>query len=77
MQVRPSPATSSRESSSRSSKARTAGNGQTTGVNVGLGLYIVKQIVEAHEGTVDVCSREGKGTSFVVKLPRSPHGADA
>jgi len=41
------------------------------GVNVGLGLYIVKQIVEAHDGRVEVCSREGKGTSFVVKLPRS------
>lgn len=51
--------------------------GQSARANVGLGLYIVKQIVEAHEGTVDVCSREGKGTSFVVKLPRSPHGADA
>jgi signal transduction histidine kinase len=50
---------------------------QGAGVNVGLGLYIVKQIVEAHEGTVDVCSREGKGTSFVVKLPRSLHGVDA
>ena len=39
--------------------------------NVGLGLYIVKEIVEAHAGKVDVCSREGQGTSFVVKLPRA------
>ncbi len=38
--------------------------------NVGLGLYIVREIVRAHEGTVDVCSRAGHGTSFVVKLPR-------
>jgi signal transduction histidine kinase len=45
--------------------------------NVGLGLYIVKEIVEAHDGKVDVCSRDGKGTSFVVKLPRASPGASA
>ena len=45
---------------------------QSPKVNVGLGLYIVKNIVEAHDGTVDVCSRDDKGTSFVVKLP-APH----
>ncbi|HUK66470.1 MAG TPA: MASE1 domain-containing protein [Anaeromyxobacteraceae bacterium] len=43
-------------------------------VNVGLGLYIVKEIVEAHEGKVDVCSRVDQGTSFVVKLPRLKQG---
>ena len=40
-------------------------------MSVGLGLYIVKEIVEAHDGKVDVCSREGQGTIFVVKVPRS------
>jgi signal transduction histidine kinase len=44
---------------------------QSANVNMGLGLYIVKEIVEAHDGTVDVCSREDEGTSFVMKLPRS------
>jgi signal transduction histidine kinase len=38
--------------------------------SVGLGLYIVKQIVEAHHGSVEVRSTEAEGTSFTVRLPR-------
>ncbi len=37
----------------------------------GLGLAIVKGITEAHGGTVSVESKLGKGSSFVVSLPRS------
>jgi signal transduction histidine kinase len=37
---------------------------------LGLGLYIVQQIVVAHGGTVNVTSTEQEGTSFVVRLPR-------
>jgi len=40
--------------------------------NIGLGLYIVREIARAHQGKVDVCSRADKGTSFIVKLPRHP-----
>lgn len=40
--------------------------------NIGLGLYIVRQIALAHGGTVECLSREGHGTSFRVVLPRSP-----
>ncbi|MDH3457890.1 MAG: ATP-binding protein [Gemmatimonadota bacterium] len=36
---------------------------------VGLGLAIVRQLVEAHGGTVDVESRRGGGTIFHVMLP--------
>jgi signal transduction histidine kinase len=39
------------------------------GGGTGLGLYIVKQIVEAHGGEVTVASIEGVGTSMVLKLP--------
>lgn len=39
------------------------------GAGTGLGLFIVKQIVEAHGGEVSVASVEGVGTSMVMKLP--------
>lgn len=36
----------------------------------GMGLAIVKQIVEMHSGSVQVSSRVGEGTMFVIFLPR-------
>jgi signal transduction histidine kinase len=39
------------------------------GAGTGLGLYIVKQVVEAHGGEVTVASIEGVGTSMIVRLP--------
>lgn len=38
----------------------------------GLGLFIVKCIVSAHGGVIDVVSSPGKGTMFSVFLPDSP-----
>jgi signal transduction histidine kinase len=38
---------------------------------LGLGLYIVKQIANAHGGEVRVETGVGQGTSFVVSLPRA------
>ena len=39
---------------------------------LGLGLYIVKRIVEAHGGTIRVESTPGEGAAFFVELPRRP-----
>jgi len=39
------------------------------GGGTGLGLYIVKQVIEAHGGEVKVSSLEGVGTSMVLRLP--------
>ena len=35
----------------------------------GMGLYVVKQIVEAHDGRIDVQSELGHGATFRVRLP--------
>ncbi|WGV25406.1 ATP-binding response regulator [Halotia branconii] len=35
----------------------------------GLGLYLSRRIVEAHQGTILVNSELGKGTTFIVSLP--------
>jgi signal transduction histidine kinase len=40
--------------------------------SLGLGLYIVKQITEAHRGSVEIESTEESGTTFTVRLPRKP-----
>ena len=37
----------------------------------GLGLTVVKGVVEAHKGKIRVESREGKGTRFVLEIPRA------
>ncbi|MCA1733028.1 MAG: ATP-binding protein [Acidobacteria bacterium] len=43
--------------------------GQSFG-GVGLGLYIAREIVAAHRGTISVASSEDSGTVMSVRLPR-------
>jgi signal transduction histidine kinase len=40
------------------------------GHSVGLGLYVVRRIAEAHGGQVAVDSAADRGTTFTVRLPR-------
>ncbi len=37
---------------------------------LGLGLYIARQVVLAHRGTLEVCSSVESGTQFTVRVPR-------
>ena len=43
--------------------------GSTPGL--GLGLYICREIVEAHHGRIEVETARGRGTAFTVHLPRA------
>ncbi|MBV8754304.1 MAG: sensor histidine kinase, partial [Hyphomicrobiales bacterium] len=38
-------------------------------VGTGIGLYLVKMVIDLHQGRVAVESREGKGSRFTVRLP--------
>jgi two-component system, OmpR family, sensor kinase len=38
-------------------------------VGTGVGLYLVKMVMDMHRGQVDVQSREGQGSRFTVRLP--------
>jgi signal transduction histidine kinase len=42
----------------------------TKATGTGLGLAVVKRIIEAHKGEVAVTSEEGRGTTFTLWLPR-------
>ncbi len=53
---------------------RVTGNDGTGGL--GLGLYITRQLVEAHGGLISVQSVPGEGSVFQVTLPLIPPAAD-
>jgi signal transduction histidine kinase len=42
----------------------------TKEVGTGLGLAIVQKVIEGYNGKVDVVSSPGKGTTFIITLPR-------
>ena len=46
------------------------GRNSPPGGGFGLGLFIVKNLVDAHRGEVNVVSKEGEGAVFTVRLPK-------
>ena len=48
----------------RSDKSRTRSRG-----GAGIGLAIVRELVRAHDGRIDVSSHPGEGTTFTIRLP--------
>lgn len=50
------------------------GTNASTIQGIGLGLWIVKNMVEAHGGAIAVESAPGAGSTFTVTLPTAPPG---
>ena len=48
-----------------------ADSSERSKTSLGLGLFIVREIVQGHDGTVDVESTRDEGTVFTIRLPRS------
>ena len=44
--------------------------GRTSRAGLGLGLYLAREIVSAHDGSIDLVSEPGRGTSVTIRLPR-------
>jgi hypothetical protein len=55
--------------------AKTESTAQTTSGSIGLGLYIAREVVIAHGGTITVTSTAEEGTTFTVRLPRIMAGS--
>lgn len=51
-----------------------SGNTLQKKIGTGLGLYICRTIIEAHQGSIKVDSKPEEGTTFTIKLPLTEFG---
>jgi len=42
----------------------------------GLGMAIVRSAVEAHDGTISFETEDGRGTTFIIRLPGASSGEE-
>jgi len=49
----------------------------TKAKGIGLGLALVKGLVEGHGGRIEIKSVQGQGSTFTVKLPKGATGGKA
>jgi signal transduction histidine kinase len=56
---------------------RAAHTAQANTAGMGIGLYVVHEIVVQHGGSVEVTSEEGSGSTFTVRLPREAHNSSS
>lgn len=61
----------------RFERGSAAARGDLVLAGSGLGLAIVQRIVELHAATIDVASRAGEGTRFIVRFPLQAHVRDS
>ncbi|MEJ7601303.1 MAG: HAMP domain-containing sensor histidine kinase [Kofleriaceae bacterium] len=52
---------------------RVVGTKGRTHEGTGIGLALVQELVKLHDGTVDVASQVGSGTTFAVTIPTGDH----
>lgn len=51
--------------------SKESNSGSHTSASIGLGLFIAREIVKGHHGTIQVKSNEADGTVFTIRLPRN------
>lgn len=52
--------------------AQDAGDADRPTTSMGLGLFVAKEVANAHGGSITVTSNEKQGTAFTVSIPRHP-----
>ena len=43
---------------------------------MGIGLFLTREIIQRHGGSIEVSSTEGNGTTFVIRLPDGLKGTE-